>query len=237
MKRISTTAPGKPVVTPGEALEAARAALLEAGAPEDLVEEVVRAALAAGRASRTDATDAARLLHDAGFEPLEPYPGRAGAAWAMRCADCGNQRRSTLSRVRGGERCTHRGRRMSAEEAAAELRTAGFDPLEDYPGRPELAWTATCLKCGRRRRVKLGALRRGARQCSHGFTVVSSPITDPAQANEEMRAAGFEVGEPYPGKTVQGWTVRCAVCKKRRRLSLARVRAGERCSCTRKTPA
>ncbi|MDT3395101.1 hypothetical protein RKE29_00245 [Streptomyces sp. B1866] len=53
--------------------------------------------------------EAAAELHEAGFEPIEAYPGRASKGWSCRCVTCGAARRLKLSEVRAGRRCLHRG--------------------------------------------------------------------------------------------------------------------------------
>ncbi|MDT3396381.1 hypothetical protein RKE29_06960 [Streptomyces sp. B1866] len=62
----------------------------------------------------------------AGWEPIEPYPGRASRGWSCRCLTCGSGRRLKLSEVRGGLRCYHR-RAASAPVAA---------PVAPGPYRP-----------------------------------------------------------------------------------------------------
>ncbi|MDT3396810.1 hypothetical protein RKE29_09170 [Streptomyces sp. B1866] len=51
-------------------------------------------------------------------------------------------------------------------EAAAELREAGFEPIETYPGRASVGWSCRCLTCGAARRLKLSDVRAG-RRCLH----------------------------------------------------------------------
>ncbi|BCN78913.1 hypothetical protein [Prescottella equi] len=86
---------------------------------------------------------AAEQMRAAGFEPLVPYPGRVNTAWPSRCMACGTEGRPRLNGVRNrGSGCrTWRNRAVRAVETAAKaaeavavMRTAGFEPLEDYAG-------------------------------------------------------------------------------------------------------
>lgn len=52
--------------------------------------------------------EAEQELHDGGFEPLEPYPGRVSRSWRARCLTCGAVRHPSLNRIRQGKICKHR---------------------------------------------------------------------------------------------------------------------------------
>ncbi|MDT3397517.1 hypothetical protein RKE29_12790 [Streptomyces sp. B1866] len=54
----------------------------------------------------TPAEATAEML-EAGYEPIETYPGRASVAWSCRCTTCGAARRVKLSEARAGQRCHH----------------------------------------------------------------------------------------------------------------------------------
>ncbi|MDT3397182.1 hypothetical protein RKE29_11080 [Streptomyces sp. B1866] len=54
----------------------------------------------------TPAEATAEML-EAGYEPIESYPGRASVAWSCRCTTCGAARRVKLSEARAGQRCHH----------------------------------------------------------------------------------------------------------------------------------
>jgi hypothetical protein len=55
------------------------------------------------------AEGAVKEARAAGYEPLEPYPGKAASTWKLRCATCGKPRRATLSAIRCGRLCRHKG--------------------------------------------------------------------------------------------------------------------------------
>lgn len=89
-------------------------------------------------------------MRAAGFEPLAPYPGRATDPWPCRCS-CGNDVMTRLSFVRSGttgcKKCPRTGSRTDPSSAAAEVREAGFEPLETYPGKTTDRWRCRCA-CG-----------------------------------------------------------------------------------------
>jgi hypothetical protein len=155
----------------------------------------------------------------AGFEPAAPYPGKTGLPWPSRCLECGQLRRPTLHHVRGGYRCKHRGS-FKHVHAVQEMRAAGYEPLSRYPGRTDSPWPSKCATCGKVCSTRLSDVRRG-KLCKH--------VSDPQQAEEEMRAAGYEPEEPYPGKVNTQWTVRCVECGQLRHPSLTHIRRGIRC--------
>lgn len=59
------------------------------------------------------ADQAVKEMRGCGFEPLEPYPGKALARWRQRCLEpsCGQERSVSLSAARSGRRCAHRRKR------------------------------------------------------------------------------------------------------------------------------
>ncbi|WFB09361.1 hypothetical protein LRS74_21680 [Streptomyces sp. LX-29] len=46
-------------------------------------------------------------IQQAGYEPLDPYPGRVAAPWRSRCTTCGAVGTPTLARVRRFGGCRH----------------------------------------------------------------------------------------------------------------------------------
>ncbi|WNE95563.1 hypothetical protein PS467_09565 [Streptomyces luomodiensis] len=51
------------------------------------------------------------------------------------------------------------------DSALWEVRQAGFDPDEDYPGTTDRPWRLVCIGCGTPRRLSLTAIRGGRRCC------------------------------------------------------------------------
>lgn len=171
--------------------------------------------------------DADAELRAAGYEPLEPYPGTVAAQWHARCTTCGAERRPSLHDIRKGKRCGHRSVATTPEQAANEVRAAGYEPLESYPGNRTTPWRVRCTTCDAERAPTLKSIRDGW-QCKHRYTDISHSTTAD-EAADELQTASYEPLEPYPGKTKATWRVRCTECGTRRTVTLNRVRSGERC--------
>lgn len=167
---------------------------------------------------------AAEELHEAGYEPLEEYPGRVLDSWKIRCCTCGNRYSGSINRLRSGWRCAHRsgvaGNRSTTGEAAAEeLKEAGFEPLAPFPGISKL-WAMRCLTCRNECRPSL-FLVRGGKACRY--------CERARQSEQELREAGYEPLEPYPGDGHKPWRSRCMTCGQVRRPNLVTIRSGRRC--------
>lgn len=111
-------------------------------------------------------------------------------------------------------------------EPNEEMRAAGYEPLEPYPGTVASQWLARCSICGAERRPSLHDIRKGKR-CGHRRVA-----TTPEAAAEEARAAGFEPMELYPGKPRAPWKHRCIECGAERSPALKDIRDGWRCTHT-----
>lgn len=178
---------------------------------------------------------AAARMRAAGLEPLGAYPGRLTERWPARCttATCGRTVNKSLKVVRDGWRCRHTDDvltvprpRLTREQAVAELTGYGFTPRARYPGTTHRPWPATCNDCGQPSRPTLSRLRTGAR-CRHcARTARRTPET---QAVAEMRAAGFEPQEPFPGSVHAPWKVRCTTCCEVSWPRLHKIRHGGGC--------
>ncbi|MFH7338617.1 hypothetical protein [Streptomyces sp. KHY 26] len=103
---------------------------------------------------RVTAAEATARILDAGWDPLEPYPGSPMVPWRMRCMECGTEihRESTPSKIRP---CRHSRTddQRQATQAATDfkklLTSLGFKPIGEYPGMDE-PWWAECRQCKRR---------------------------------------------------------------------------------------
>ncbi|MEX0172139.1 hypothetical protein [Streptomyces sp. LMG1-1-1.1] len=181
----------------------------------------------AKRAAAT-APRAGEVMRAAGFEPLEPYRS-SQTPWHCRCTTCGRESTPTYSNVNGGRsRCRFCSSTSSnAERAAADARKAGFEPLEPYPGLATAPWNCRC-SCGNEVTIRLSFIRAGTTGCKK--CPRTGGRTDPSKAATEVRAAGFEPLETYPGKTTDSWPCRCA-CGAEATVTLPDIRRGRRSGC------
>jgi hypothetical protein len=111
-----------------------------------------------------DPEDAARVMRAAGLEPLTAYPGRA-APWPCRCECCSQTVSPRYGAVRAGSGCRYcNDTAIKPDAAAALMRHAGLEPLEDYPGalRP---WRCRCNRCSRTVRPCYSTVQRGSGGC------------------------------------------------------------------------
>lgn len=190
---------------------------------------------------RLDPVVAVAIMRAAGLEPLEPYPG-SNAPWKCICLACGDECAPSLSHVREGSGCRRCGHERGARkqrgdpgQAAAEMRAAGLEPSEPYPG-VNIPWKCTCLVCGDECAPRLGHVRSrggGCFRCGRERGSLKQR-TQPEEAAAEMRAVGAEPLEPYPGLANSPWKCQCLVCGAVISPSLTRVRGGggvcrERC--------
>ncbi|WP_328787431.1 hypothetical protein [Streptomyces sp. NBC_00273] len=180
---------------------------------------------------RIDPDTAAAIMRAAGLEPLEPYPG-SSAAWNCRCLKSAHMVAPTFGSVRSGvtsgcRRCGRAAagrRRLAAggERAEADMRGAGFEPLEPYPGAGA-RWRCRHLACGRIVHPRLFRIRAGGGcQACAG----RAPV-DPAVAEADMRAVGMEPLEPFPGRVRDPWKCRCSRCGQVGAPTLNNVRRGQ----------
>ncbi|MFD6751539.1 hypothetical protein, partial [Streptomyces anthocyanicus] len=189
---------------------------------------VCRAKETQGKRSAANAPKADKVMRAAGLEPLEPYPGNS-TPWRCRCTRCDRETTPTYSNVNNGSSgCRFCGyRSVSDDSASAEMRAAGFEPLEPYSGRTTDPWLCRC-SCGNEVAMRLSSVRSGTTGCKK--CPRAGGRTDPATAAAEARAAGYEPLDSYPGKTTDRWRCRCK-CGTHVTLTLNSIRGG-RTGCT-----
>lgn len=184
-----------------------------------------------------DPDEAAAAMRAAGLEPLEPYPGNH-TPWLSVCLRCGAECSPRLANVKSrGAGCRKCGRertsdaqRNDPDKAAAEMRSAGAEPLEPYASF-NTPWRCRCLACGAEVTPRLANVRRGqsvCRHCSYRGSSAKQRMSE-NDAAAVMRAAGLEPLEPYPGSGTR-WLCRCATCDSEVRPTLDRVRQGKGCA-------
>ncbi|MEU9602015.1 hypothetical protein AB0E06_35100 [Streptomyces sp. NPDC048109] len=161
---------------------------------------------------------AAQRMIENGVEPLEDYAS-AWSSWPCVCLRCGADdiTPTYANVVLGGQGgCKHCGGRLRVpdQQAVSEMRAAGADPLEAYPGVNE-RWRCRCLAAdcpgpaGRIIYPRLGWVRRGAQACKWCAGVVIDPL---AARDVMISQAGLVPQEPYPGVR-ERWKCRCMNCQ------------------------
>lgn len=175
---------------------------------------------------------AAATMRTAGLDPLEPYPG-ANVAWKCRCMKSAHEVAPTFNSVRMGTSsgCRHCGRAAAGErrraagrhKAEAEMRTAGFEPLEPYPGAG-VRWRCRHTLCGGTVFPRLVKIRSGVGGC---LACVGRAPVDPSVAEAEMRAIGMEPLQPFPGRVRDPWQCRCVRCGHIGTPNLNNIRRGQ----------
>ncbi|MBD3004691.1 hypothetical protein [Streptomyces sp. 5-10] len=118
------------------------------------------------------AADAETVLWEAGYDPLEDYPGKVGEPWHVLCLACGEDGDVRLAYLKQGavpswDRCRLRmGSPKSGEEVARMMRDAGWEPLEPYPRGMNKPWRCRCTTCGRESSPRPTNTQNGARCAS-----------------------------------------------------------------------
>lgn len=129
------------------------------------------------------------------------------------------------------------GKRVDADEAVANLRAAGLEPSEPYPGKITARWMCRCVTCGYEFATRLNNVRHsggGCGRCGKKRGGRKRRIKSD-EVSEQMRAAGLEPLEPYPGLVSSPWKCRCLTCGDECAPRLSAVRRGGGCrSCARK---
>ena len=154
---------------------------------------------------RVDPMVAIEIMRRAGAEPLEPYPG-ALTPWRSRCNRCQREVSPRLSSIKqGGGACRFCGsRRLDDGNAIAVMRSAGLEPLEQYPGSKAL-WHCRCTVCGAVFTTTYIRVRnyRACENCQRCALA--------RRAEEVMRNSGVEPLTRYPGNRTP-WLCRCQRC-------------------------
>ncbi|MFF3716132.1 hypothetical protein [Streptomyces prasinus] len=181
---------------------------------------------------RIDPDVAVAVMRAAGLEPMDPYPG-ANVPWNSRCTRSGHLVAPTFTSVRIGASggCRHCGRIAAGErrraagraQAEADMRAAGFEPLEPYPGA-RARWSCRHLACGRIVQPRLFGIRAGKGGCR--ACAGRAPV-DRETAEAEMRAIGMEPLEPFPGRVRDRWMCRCMMCGHVGAPALNNIRRGQ----------
>lgn len=164
------------------------------------------------QSQRIDPDYAVSVMQEAGYEPLEEYTN-TDAPWRCRCLQCGTTSTPTYTNVKSGHRCAacyqrRRGQdtRLDPDDAAQVMRTAGVEPLVEYPGA-DVPWRCICTACQREVHPRYHSIRKGGSGCAY----CAGKKVDPAEAAELFRAAGVDPFDDYPGPK-QPWLGQCRTC-------------------------
>lgn len=160
-----------------------------------------------------DEENAATVLRQHGFEPLEEYPG-CQIPWRCVCQRCGRETTKRWNDVKSGvpgcKYCANRA--VTAPEAVTSMRAVGLEPLDPYPGSAR-AWRCRCLTCDALVSPSLSTVRSAGSSCrvcaARQRGMSGRRGTD--ECAELMRAVGLEPLESYPGSNVR-WKSRHTVC-------------------------
>jgi len=179
-----------------------------------------------GRAKTTE-SEALAIISAAGYEPIDPYPGKAIVPWRMRCLAAGHEVAPKLAVVKLGHGCAgcSRNALVTEAEAVAEIAAAGFEPIDPYVKASE-PWRMRCIAERHEVAPQLTSIRmgKGCAGCASNVPVPES------EALAVITAAGFEAVEPYPGGTNKKWRMRCIAAGHETSPSLSRIKdRGSRC--------
>jgi hypothetical protein len=187
---------------------------------------------------RLDPDECVVLMHALGFEPKVPYVN-THTPWESKCLECGNDCAPRLADIkkRGGgcPKCALKSRadkrRVDPEQAVAEMREAGIEPSGSYPGAGK-PWKGRCKRCDKPTNTTLSRIRMGQFGCwPCGMKTTRNKLRlDEATAWQEMRDAGLEPLEPYPGMN-KAWKCECNECGRTVTPYLVNVRHNGISSC------
>ncbi len=189
---------------------------------------------AASARRRMSHDEAAQVMFQHGFEPLEQFPG-SQKKWRCKCLTCGNEisilRNTVASNGTGCKFCwaQRRGqsKRLKEEDAVAVMRRAGLEPLDPYvrSGDP---WRCLHIACGREVFPSYNSVQQGAGGCQQcGYLKTAAAIRHDGEfASAIMQSAGLEPLENYPGSHAK-WRCLHLECGEEVTATLHAVRGGE----------
>jgi hypothetical protein len=158
-----------------------------------------------GKARRFSPIEAAKIMESAGLTPLEPY-ATSDKPWRCIHNVCGRIVTPRFNSVhQGGGGCRPCGltkwntaRRKTNSEASEIMRSAGFEPLEEYPGS-KTHWRSLHLECGEEVSPTFADVRSGEGGC---FKCGARKRGRESRLNAEearlfMISKGLDPQEPY----------------------------------------
>ena len=171
--------------------------------------------------------DALKWLTEAGFEPIEEFPGRVHDSWRKRCQVCNKENNTALSQIKLGIGCNNCHlvqRKAKYSESSIEIaKVAGFEPLEEITGS-KAPIKMRCLTCGWVGGKSMQSIRDG-RKCAS----CSSRIKlTPEAASKELEKFGFLPLDTYVNAASK-WKAKCVACGSIEYPRLSTLRAGHGC--------
>lgn len=184
---------------------------------------------------RTDSAAATQEFIKLDVRPVEPFPG-VNKPWRAVHERCGREVSPTLANARrNGGVCKHCGsvdagvhrKARLAEHAATSLRTAGWEPLQPYPGA-NVPWHVRHVACGTELARSLNTIRRKPESCNTCYRSKNGhhQWTDHS-AVAAFIARGLTPLEPYPGSSTKPWLARHDQCGRTVSPRLGNVAAGQ----------
>ena len=151
--------------------------------------------------------EASELMKNRGFIPIEPYKN-SDAPWRSVRDSCGHQVSPTLSTVKLGKGgCAICSKKfVDPEDAKSDMRAAGAEPLEEYPGALK-KWKCLCMSCGREIFPRRATIQQGQGACKFCAGVA----VDSDEAAQFMIESNLIPLEKYPGAK-SNWKCRCGMC-------------------------
>jgi len=188
-----------------------------------------------GQALRVSETDAIAVMRAAGLEPQDPYI-RSGDPWRCTHLACGREVFPSYNSVQQGgggcQRCgflkTAAAIRYDNEFAAEIMRSAGLEPVENYPGSHS-KWRCIHLECGEEVQAQLTSVRGGEGGCFKCGAKKRGKASrlDPEIARQFMIANGLEPQEPYVLSNIP-WACIHVECGSLVHPTFASIQSGQR---------
>lgn len=160
-----------------------------------------------------DPLEAEGVFLDAGFQPLEPYPG-SHRGWRSRHIVCGRDITPRYTYVRrlgtGCPYCSQR--KVDPQEAIHYVKARGFEPLTDFPGSNS-AWPMKHNECGKEIAPRYASLMKGSgcKFCAEGAFDFEGPATLYLITHEQLCAHKIGIGHTDKSRIKQhashGWKV------------------------------
>lgn len=173
-------------------------------------------------------SEAIRRVQEAGFEPLEPYPGNNRTWWKCRHIECGNEIPLKLGGIVAGKNpCRNcNGQWVDPKKAEQVMRASGLEPLEPYVSSKH-PWRCKCSTCGEVVTPRYNSVLvqgSGCKFCGKDRGSEKRRVPE-REAIELMRAAGYEPIEPYVNSQTH-WKSTHLVCGREVAPTYGQIRGG-----------